>query len=547
MSKQNSQIDKACRKNKSLQCSVNVLTPFISGLPAQLPVPPPVPVGTSLERFILLNHLGQGTFGTVYRAYDRLRQQDVAVKVIAAESDEDMEKARQLFRELPVQDPLHDYRHVLRLYDLHCQRYQEKDYLLLSMELADGGSLEHWLRASRLSLPDRWAVGFYLFRQMCQGIRALHQVGMVHGDISLRNFLLVQGIVKVSDFGLVQLQGDEQSNPELQGPARRILGDPFYASPEHFTCLNRADLTVQSDIYSLAVACYRLCHPQKRFPFQGSVDELARLHQTQEIPIIERLPSFLQEILCRCLEKDPSKRFETVDELLSRLPSKCTRPRFPGKFQRKVLLEPVELDGLWDECQRKMGDDHLLEAMSLCRKILGYSPGHQPAQELLEHLEERYRQAETLCKAIDREMAQMGLYRPKELIQEAKKLFGDHPQLCCLEATFTDRVQKYQEYFVKGKKALQEQRWKLAGDALTQAYKINPLAEELCPLIDLLSPYLRLLEEIERGYGEASKHNDCVKRYFVQQEEAKLKNRLQEELPKALPIRSFLLLEAPKE
>jgi len=257
-------------------------------------------------RYRVLDAIGKGGMGEVYRAYDAELKVEVALKIVRGDVGGDEALAR-FRREIALARKVTSP-NVLRVYDL-----AEHDGLrFLSMELVDGEDLGALMRRDA-KLP--LARVLKLFRQVCVGLDAAHAEGVVHRDLKPQNVLVDKDDrVRVADFGLARSIGD--SGMTASGAQ---LGSPAYMSPEQV----RGDVVDErSDIYSLGIMLYQLVGRQT--PFQADtphgVMEM-RLHK-QPRPLREldaTVPAYLEAIVARCLELDASKRYATIRELLKDL------------------------------------------------------------------------------------------------------------------------------------------------------------------------------------------------------------------------------------
>ena len=151
------------------------------------------------ERFKIEQPLGEGRLSVVYRAYDSVRSESIALKVVGTAKKSTVHP---LMEELRRHSSITNYSHVIRAHEIHPIPYGGAQLMCVAMELADGGSLRDWLRQNRGKLSLRRSQGLEYFRQACAGVSEVHAVGLVHGDLKPENLLLKGNTIKVADFSL---------------------------------------------------------------------------------------------------------------------------------------------------------------------------------------------------------------------------------------------------------------------------------------------------------------------------------------------------------
>jgi serine/threonine-protein kinase len=277
----------------------------------------------------ILEEIGRGGMGRVFKAEHRLMGRTVALKVLAPDLLK-TERTRALFlREVRAISRL-VHPNIVAAFDANeaASRY----YLVL--ELIDGPNLEQLVRGNGPLPADR---ACEYVRQVARGLQYAHALGMVHRDIKPANLLLqrssVDGApgetVKISDFGLARLhQPDSVTEPDGMGTlvakANSVLGTPDYISPEQSRSPGEADH--RSDLYSLGCTFYYLLTARVPFPGGGTVDKLMR-HHTEPTPLVtevrpEVVPA-VSAIVAKLMAKAPDDRFQSAGELADTLPPFC--------------------------------------------------------------------------------------------------------------------------------------------------------------------------------------------------------------------------------
>ena len=268
-----------------------------------------------LGQYTLGEKLGSGGMGEVYKASHALLKRPAAVKLlppekVGAPALQRFEREVQLTSQLthPNTIAIFDYGHTA------------SGIFYYAMEYLDGIDLDRLVRTHG-PLPPARAV--HILRQVCGALDEAHQMGLVHRDVKPANVILCRrgglfDVAKVVDFGLVKdLQA--QDPVELTG-ANTIAGTPLFLAPESIT--GAGSVGPESDLYALGAVGYFLV--SGRPPFEGSLIEVCghHLHTPPPRPsarLGKALPMGLEEVLLRCLEKDPGRRPRSAAELSATL------------------------------------------------------------------------------------------------------------------------------------------------------------------------------------------------------------------------------------
>jgi serine/threonine-protein kinase len=205
------------------------------------------------------------------------------------------------------------HRNVLRTHDFG----ESGGVFYISMEYIEGVTLKDLIR-SRGALP--LGVGLRIAKQICHGLEAAHNVGVVHRDIKPQNMLILpeSGELKVMDFGIARVSEMREKGMTSTGV---IMGTPDYMPPEQ---AQAAPTDFRSDIYSLGVVLFEMfCG---RLPFQGESAMAILLQHIQAPPpaprsLNPRLPAQLETLILRCLEKAPARRYPRMPDLIAALSS----------------------------------------------------------------------------------------------------------------------------------------------------------------------------------------------------------------------------------
>jgi len=253
-----------------------------------------------VAHYRILDKIGEGGMGIVYRAEDLTLRRQVALKFLAAHALGREDQRRRFLREAQAAAAL-DHPNICPIYAIE----ELEGQVFIAMALAEGLNLKRRLAAG--ALPHREATNIAL--QVAKGLDAAHAEGIVHRDVKSANIMVTEkGHARVTDFGLAKLPGIEQSDPTL------VLGTPGYMSPEQ---VQASPLDLRTDIWSWGVVCYEML--TGRLPFRGdhplSVAH-AIIHEAPAPPssLKPDVPRYWDRIVLRALEKSPEDRFARISE-----------------------------------------------------------------------------------------------------------------------------------------------------------------------------------------------------------------------------------------
>jgi serine/threonine-protein kinase len=310
--------------------------------------------GFLLGQYRILEQIGRGGMGRVYRAEHRTMKRIVALKVLASKLL-NTERAIELF--------LHEVRAVSQLVHPNIvtafDANEIKGRYYLVMEYVDGPNLDQLVRKQG---PLSVGLACDYIRQVATGLQCAHLLGMIHRDIKPAN-ILVQwhglngetspGLVKISDFGLARLASPQAGVPTSQSRPGTILtrentvmGTPDYLSPEQSRNLHRTD--IRSDLYSLGCAFYFLLTGRVPYPGGNTLEKMIR-HATETPTPIEHfqpeVPAAVAAIVEKLMARVPEDRFQTPAELAEALQPYAASGPTPWAPSRKPPSSPY-LDAL---------------------------------------------------------------------------------------------------------------------------------------------------------------------------------------------------------
>jgi serine/threonine protein kinase len=257
-----------------------------------------------IGRYQILERVGRGGMGVLYRGHDPVLDREVAVKVMLADFSEDTEQMRpRFYREAKAAAKL-QHRNIVTVFEFA----EENNQPHIVMEFLRGVPLSARMEQSPpLTLDDKLDI----VAQLCSGLGYAHAQGVVHRDVKPANvFLLEDGSVKLLDFGIAKLTA---STLTRQGD---VIGSAPYMSPEQVA--GTQDVDGRSDVWSTGVLLYELLTNRKPFQGDGLTTVIVGILKETPPPIenyVPGLPKQLLDVVARALEKDRDKRFQTAEEL----------------------------------------------------------------------------------------------------------------------------------------------------------------------------------------------------------------------------------------
>ena len=257
-----------------------------------------------IGRYQILERVGRGGMGVLYRAFDPVLDREVAVKVMLADFSDDTDQMRpRFYREAKAAAKL-QHRNIVTVFEFA----EENNQPHIVMEFLRGTQLgSRMTELPALTLPDKLDI----VAQLCTGLGYAHTQGVVHRDVKPANvFLLADGTVKLLDFGIAKLA---TSTLTQQGD---VLGSAPYMSPEQLSGNQKLD--GRSDVWSTGVLLYELLAGRK--PFEGDALTNVMVGILREDPpsldaLVPGLPPQLVAAVLRSLEKDPERRTRKAEEL----------------------------------------------------------------------------------------------------------------------------------------------------------------------------------------------------------------------------------------
>jgi tetratricopeptide (TPR) repeat protein/predicted Ser/Thr protein kinase len=264
--------------------------------------------GTTLaNRYEIIEELGKGGMGRVYRVDDTKLEQEVALKLIKPEIAKDKKTIERFRNELKLARNIR-HKNVCGMFDLG----EDKGAHYITMEYVRGEDLRSLIRRIG-QLPIGKSIS--IAKQICEGLAEAHRLGVVHRDLKSNNIMIDrEGNVRIMDFGIAR-------SLESKGmtDAGVMIGTPEYMSPEQ---VEGKEVDQRSDIYSLGIILYEMV--TGRVPFEGDTPFTIGMKHKGEIPqdpkeLNSQISDDLNRVILRCLEKEKERRFQSAGEVRSEL------------------------------------------------------------------------------------------------------------------------------------------------------------------------------------------------------------------------------------
>src|ERR1700722_15812613 len=289
-------------------------------------------VGQTVSHYVLLEKLGAGGMGEIYKARDSRLNRIVAVKILAPGRTRDPERRRRFVQEAQSASGL-NHPNIITIHDI----LSEGDTQYMVMEHVSGKTLHELVAQGRLPVAQVLQIS----AQMANALTAAHVAGIIHRDLKPANVMVTSsGLVKILDFGLAKLTdptarmrsqdgGDSSQSGEpvtltaappltVEGS---IMGTVNYMSPEQAEGLK---VDARSDIFSFGAVLYEIVTGQRAFDGDSGISTLSAVLRDEVKPISEiapEVPAELDAIIARCLRKSPAERWQSTTEVAAALKS----------------------------------------------------------------------------------------------------------------------------------------------------------------------------------------------------------------------------------
>lgn len=312
--------------------------------------------GETFGKYKILEEIGRGGMGIVYKAKDTRLDRFVALKFLPPELTQDEEARKRFIREAKSAASL-DHPNICSVFEV----YEVEGRTFIAMPHIEGQSLKDRLRSGPMETDEIRDITL----QIAEGLKEAHAKGIIHRDIKPANIMITdKGQVRIMDFGLAKLTGSADLTRTNQ-----VMGTPAYMSPEQL--LGADDIDVRSDIYSLGCVIFEMLSGVPPFSGMKAQASISR-RLTDPPPPLPNITPSVNEVLRRSLAPAPENRFPTVIALADALMAALCEPDTPEK---SIVILPFEnlspdpdnaffADGLTEELITDLSKVHALRVIS---------------------------------------------------------------------------------------------------------------------------------------------------------------------------------------
>lgn len=265
--------------------------------------------GSKVGKYYLIQKLGNGGFGAVYKAFDRILSVEKAIKILEVT---DPKEAFKLFSEASIPYKCR-HNHIIKINSGEIIGFNDELLFVVDMELANGESIDSLLKHAYISVVD----SLNIMRDILFAVEYSHLQGIIHRDIKPANILIDNGVPKLSDFGLSTALGN------VIVPWRWYR---THAAPETF--VNNSVATVETDIYALGMTLYRMINGISEWSlFLHRIPDVENLMRSgkliDKLPVASFVPDKIHKIVKKACHKLPEKRYHSATEMRNAIEKLC--------------------------------------------------------------------------------------------------------------------------------------------------------------------------------------------------------------------------------
>ncbi|MGZ4809014.1 MAG: protein kinase domain-containing protein [Thermoanaerobaculia bacterium] len=296
----------------------------------------PLSPGTSLGPYVVQDILGKGGMGEVYRARDSRLDRDVAIKVISDSIAHDAATRTRFEREAKAIAAL-SHPTILSIFDFS----KDGDHWYTVTELLEGETLRERLKRGKLAIPAALEIADAVAAGLC----AAHDRGIVHRDLKPENvFITKDGAIKILDFGLATMRSKQRTEDEateiLATKAGQMIGTAAYMAPEQ---IRGEQVTAAADIFAFGCMLYESIAGHRPFRGENLVAVVACILNDAPAALPADVPAELAAVIIRCLEKEPSQRFASAQDLRAALRGAPVSPAAFTSLHTRVIVLPFRM------------------------------------------------------------------------------------------------------------------------------------------------------------------------------------------------------------
>jgi hypothetical protein len=284
--------------------------------------PPAESLPERVGHFRIVERIGRGGMGVVYRAVDERLRRDVALKVLPLAFESDTARRSRFMREARAASAV-AHPNLVTIHEIG----EADGRVFIAMELIAGRTLRQRLVEGRLPLDEALRIA----RELCLGVAIAHERGVVHRDLKPDNVMLAEdGAVKILDFGLAKQRAADPEQADTQTKDGHIVGTPDYMSPEQAV---GAAVDERGDVFALGITIYEMLGSQRPFRGGSSAEVVAAILRDRPAPLrslAPQVPRSIEAAVMRCLEKSTGDRWPNARALLEALSGAAPAPGLPG-------------------------------------------------------------------------------------------------------------------------------------------------------------------------------------------------------------------------
>ena len=352
-----------------------------------------IQVGQVLDKYELLDRVGQGGMAIVYRGIDRSLKRVVAVKVLHKHLA-DYQEARDRFqREAQAVAKLR-HENIVEIFD-YSAKDGEESYIVT--EFIDGDTLKQAITARPIAFPE---LGAMIVLQVCRALAHAHAAAILHRDVKPENVMIrTDGVVKLMDFGISHMVDLERLTVTGQ-----LLGSPAYMAPEH---VEGRPLDFRTDVFAAGIVLYQLAVGKLPFEGKNPHEVLKRIAECRFVDPRQanpRIGNRLGRIILRAMAAQPNDRYPAITEMVSALEayldeSGLPSDKVPAELARyfsapasyETALEARLVDALTRAGQHKLDDDDRAGALDAFDRVLTMQPANAKVLAILDRINRRER------------------------------------------------------------------------------------------------------------------------------------------------------------